>query len=73
MTVRHFAGFFVIGIIRIFTMKMEQFQQRGSNSVCPGAFQLLRGHAPMQLRGKIAQEWTCAGLSNIADHEPVPT
>jgi hypothetical protein len=32
-------------------MKIEKFQLRDNNSVCAGAFQLLRGHAPAQLRG----------------------
>jgi hypothetical protein len=32
-------------------MKTEKFQLRGKNSVCAGAFQLLRGRAPAQLRG----------------------
>jgi hypothetical protein len=36
-------------------MKIEKFQLHGNNSVCAVAFQLLRGHAPSQLRGKIAQ------------------
>jgi hypothetical protein len=34
-------------------MKTEKFQLRGNNSVCAGAFQLLRGRAPAQLRGNI--------------------
>jgi hypothetical protein len=34
-------------------MKIEKFQLRGNNSVCAGAFQLLRGRAPSQLRGNI--------------------
>jgi hypothetical protein len=34
-------------------MKFEKFQQRGNNSVCGGAFQILRGRAPAQLRGNI--------------------
>jgi hypothetical protein len=34
-------------------MTTEQFQLRGNNSVCTGAFQLLRGRAPAQLREKI--------------------
>jgi hypothetical protein len=41
-------------MIRIFAMKIEKFQLRDNNSVCVGAFQLLRGHAPAQLRGIIA-------------------
>jgi hypothetical protein len=34
-------------------MKMEKFHLRSNNSVCAGAFQLLRGRAPAQLRGNI--------------------
>jgi hypothetical protein len=34
-------------------MKIEKFQLRGKNSVCAGAFQLLRGCATAQLRGNI--------------------
>jgi hypothetical protein len=34
-------------------MKTEQFQLRGNNSVCAGAFQLLHGSASAQLRGNI--------------------
>jgi hypothetical protein len=34
-------------------MKIEKFQLRGNNSVCAGAFQLLRGRATAQLRGNI--------------------
>jgi hypothetical protein len=30
-------------------MKTEKFQLRGNDSVCAGAFQLLRGRAPAQL------------------------
>jgi hypothetical protein len=45
--------FFVICIIRLFTMKTEKFQLRSNNSVCAGAFQLLRGRAPSQLRGNV--------------------
>jgi hypothetical protein len=37
-------------------MKFEEFQLRGNNSVCVGAFQLLRGRAPAQLRGNIVFE-----------------
>jgi hypothetical protein len=54
-TARHFKSFFIICIIRIFTMKIEKFQLRGNNSVCVGAFQLLRDRAPTQLRGN--NEW----------------
>jgi hypothetical protein len=35
-------------------MKIEKLQLRGNNSVCAGAFQLLRGRATAQLRGNIA-------------------
>jgi hypothetical protein len=35
-------------------MKTEKFQLRGNNSDCAGAFQLLRGRVPAQLRGTIA-------------------
>jgi hypothetical protein len=35
-------------------MKTEQFQLRNNNSMCAGAFQLLCGRAPAQLRGNIA-------------------
>jgi hypothetical protein len=35
-------------------MKIENFQSRGNNSVCAGAFQLLRDRATAQLRGNIA-------------------
>jgi hypothetical protein len=38
-------------VIRIFTMKIENFQLRDNNFVCARAFQLLRGRAPAQLRG----------------------
>jgi hypothetical protein len=31
----------------------EKFQLHGNNSVCEGAFQLLHGRAPTQLRGNI--------------------
>jgi hypothetical protein len=34
-------------------MNTEQFQVRGNNSVCAGAFQLLRSRAPAHLRGSI--------------------
>jgi hypothetical protein len=37
-------------------MKTEKFQLRGKHSVCVGAFQLLRGCAPAQLRGNIDGE-----------------
>jgi hypothetical protein len=46
--------FFVIFIIRIFTMKMEKFQLLGKNSLCTGAFQLHRRRATAQIRGNIA-------------------
>jgi hypothetical protein len=35
-------------------MKTEKFQLRGNKSVCVGAFQLLRGRAPAQLKGNIS-------------------
>jgi hypothetical protein len=35
-------------------MKIENFQLRVNNSVCAGAFQLLRGLAAAQLRGNVA-------------------
>jgi hypothetical protein len=58
-TARHFKKFFfVICIIRIFTMKTEKFQLRGNNSVYAGAFQLLRGCAPAQLRGNVERDYT---------------
>jgi hypothetical protein len=34
----------------------EKFQLRGNNSVCAGAFQLLRGCTPAQLRGNIEHQ-----------------
>jgi hypothetical protein len=37
-------------------MKTEIVQLRSNNSVCAGAFQLLRGRAPAQPRGNIARE-----------------
>jgi hypothetical protein len=37
----------------MFTMKIEKFQLRGNDSVCSGAFQLLRGRTSAQLRGNI--------------------
>jgi hypothetical protein len=51
---------FVIWIIRIFTMKTEKFQLRGNNSMCAGAYQLLRVCAPAQLRGNTAERYTCS-------------
>ena len=36
---------FVIRIKRIFTTKTEKFHLHGNNSMCAGAFQLLRGRA----------------------------
>jgi hypothetical protein len=42
---------FEICVIRIFTMKIEKLYLRDNISVCPGAFLLLRGRAPAQLRG----------------------
>jgi hypothetical protein len=41
----------VIGVIRTFSTKIEKYQLCGNNSACAGAFQLLRGRAPAQLRG----------------------
>jgi hypothetical protein len=35
----------------MFRMKTEKFQLHGNDSVCAGAFQLLRGRAPAHLRG----------------------
>jgi hypothetical protein len=35
-------------------MKIEKFHMRGNNSVYAGAFQLLRGRAPAQLRGNMS-------------------
>jgi hypothetical protein len=37
-------------------MKSKKFQLRGNNSVCAGAFHLLRGRAPAQLRGNIGHK-----------------
>jgi hypothetical protein len=34
-------------------MKTEKFQLRGNNSVCAGAFLLLRGRVLAQLRGNV--------------------
>jgi hypothetical protein len=53
MAAQHFKSFFVICIIRIFTMKIEEFQLCSNNSVCTEAFQLLGSHASVQLRGNI--------------------
>jgi hypothetical protein len=39
-------------------MKIGKFKLRGNNSVCAGAFQLLRGRAPAQLRGNIGYNVT---------------
>jgi hypothetical protein len=39
-------------------MKIVQFQLRGNNSLCAGAFQLVRGRAPAQLRGNIGNRFT---------------
>jgi hypothetical protein len=39
-------------------MKTEKFQLRGNNSVCAGAFQLLRSRAPAQLGGNNAHKPT---------------
>jgi hypothetical protein len=53
-TARHFKSFFLFVICMIiFTTKMEKFQLCGSNSVCAGVVQLLRGRAPAHLRGNI--------------------
>jgi hypothetical protein len=38
-------------------MKIETFQLGGNNSVCTGAFQLLRDRAPAQLRGNIVGDY----------------
>jgi hypothetical protein len=38
-------------------MKIENFQLRGNNSLCAGAFQLLHGRAPAQLRGNTGFKW----------------
>jgi hypothetical protein len=54
--------FSVICVIRILTMKIEKFQLRGNNSVCAGAFDLLRGRAPAQLGGNIWSSWRVVGL-----------
>jgi hypothetical protein len=35
-------------------MKIEKFQLRGNSLVCAETFQLVRGYAPAQLRGNIA-------------------
>jgi hypothetical protein len=40
-------------------MKTEKFQLRGNNSVCAGAFQLMRGRVPKQLKCKIATKDAC--------------
>jgi hypothetical protein len=39
-------------------MKIEKFQLHGNNSVCAGALQLLRCHAPAPLRGNIGPSAT---------------
>jgi hypothetical protein len=57
-TARHFEKFFIICIIRIFTTEIEKFQLRGDNSMCAGAFQLLRGRALAQLRGNMAYNFS---------------
>jgi hypothetical protein len=48
-------------------MKIEKFELRGDNSVCAGAFQLLRGRAPAQFRGNIGDNlrinWPTANRS----------
>jgi hypothetical protein len=41
-TARHF----VMCVIKTFTTKLEKFQLRGNNSMCAGAFHLLRGRTP---------------------------
>jgi hypothetical protein len=57
-TAHHFKSFFfVICILRIFTMKIEKFQLRDNNSVCAGIFELLRGRAPAQRRGNIETQF----------------
>jgi hypothetical protein len=54
-------------------MKIEKFQLRGSNPVCAAAFQLLRGCAPAQLKGKIVTQrfprWGNSNLHNILSHK----
>jgi hypothetical protein len=35
-------------------MNTDKFQLRGNDSECAGTFQLLRGRAPAQLKGNIA-------------------
>jgi hypothetical protein len=49
----HFRSFFLIYIIRLFTIKTGKFQVGGNNSVCAGTFQLLSRRAPAQLRGNM--------------------
>jgi hypothetical protein len=44
-------------------MKTEKFQLRGNNSVCAGAFQLLRGRATAQFRGNILGKPVIPGFS----------
>jgi hypothetical protein len=50
-TAQHFKIFFVIYIIRIFTMKIKNFQLHSNNSVCVGAFQLLHARAAWREHG----------------------
>jgi hypothetical protein len=40
-------------------MEVEKFQVRGNNSVRAGAFQVLHGRAPVQLRGNIVTNVFC--------------
>jgi hypothetical protein len=49
-------------------MKIKKFQLRGKNSVCAGAFQLLCGHAPAQLRGNNALQTAVILKKKTADH-----
>jgi hypothetical protein len=54
-------------------MKIETFQLRGNNSVCAGAFQLLRGRAPAQLRrntalppsDEVKNEWSYSSATPV--------
>jgi hypothetical protein len=52
-------------------MKIEQFKLRGNYSVCAGAFRLLHGLAPAQLRGNIACKVISIALK-IKQIETVP-
>jgi hypothetical protein len=46
-------------------MKIEKLQLRGKDSVCAGAFQLLRGRAPAQHRGSIATDAPQASCATL--------